>query len=140
MATDRVEVSLGETPDGRRIEVSREIGAPGSAAWDLLTDTGWWPDWGPSVTDVDCEDERIRPGTTGRVRLPLGLWVPFEVTAVDERNYRWTWRVAGVASTGHRVEPAGHKRCRVVFELPLIAGGYVPVCDRALARLARRLE
>jgi hypothetical protein len=169
----RTDVSLGRTPDGRRIEVSGVVDAAPAAAWDLLVDTDRWPDWGPSVTAVDCPDRRIREGSTGRVRLPGGLRVPFEVTTLDERRRRWTWAVARIPATGHRVDPvAGRRsrepepgreaepgrepdpasdpaasdddrgpgggasdRCRVVFEVPVLAGGYVPVCRRALGRI-----
>lgn len=132
-------VSLGRSPAGRRIEVAAELPATPSAAWDALTDTVRWPAWGPSVTDVDCDRRRIRTGTTGRVRLPGGVWVPFTVTDV-EPGRRWDWRVARVPATGHRVEPvADDRRCRVVFEVPPLAAGYVPVCRRALGDLARLL-
>jgi hypothetical protein len=119
------------------------------------------------VTAVDCPDRRIREGSTGRVRLPGGVRVPFEVTTLDERRRRWTWSVARIPATGHRVDPvAGRRsrepdprrepdpasdpgasdddrgpgggasdRCRVVFEVPVLAGGYVPVCRRALGRI-----
>jgi hypothetical protein len=52
-----------------------------------------------------------------------------------EAEKRWTWRVARVPATGHRVDPLGD-RCRVSFEVPLVAAGYVPVCRRALDNVA----
>ena len=122
------------TPDGWRLAVTCEVGADRETAWDLLTDTERWPEWGPSVRAVDCEQRYIEAGTTGRVRVPGGLWVPFEVT--DCRDYRWTWRVARIPATGHVVEKTGRDTCRVGFELPLYAVGYVPVCRRALGRIA----
>jgi len=109
------------TSSGRRLVVSRHVAADRDAVWRLLTDTERWPDWGPSVTDADADERYIRTGTTGRVRLPVGLWIPFEVTTCDD--YRWTWRVARIPATGHRVERAGGG-CRVGFELPLYAAGY----------------
>jgi len=107
-------------------------------------ETDRWPEWGPSVTAVECEGGHIVEGATGRVRLPGGLWVPFEMDSLsrptDETPGRWTWRVRDVPATGHRVEPLGDERCRVVFELPLLAAGYAPVCHRALDRIERLLE
>jgi hypothetical protein len=133
-------VSLGATPDGRRLLVGRDTAADREAAWDLLTDTDRWPEWGPSVRAVESDHRRIRPGTTGRVRLPGGVWLPFEVTACGD--YRWTWRVARVPATGHRVDPPVGDRagCRVVFELHPLAAGYVPVCLRALDHVVALLE
>ena len=125
---------IGDTPDGRRIEVSREVGVPADRAWSLLIDTDRWPEWGPPVRAVECVDSEIRAGSTGRVETVLGVRVPFEVVACEP--YRWTWRVARIPATGHRVDSIGGNRCRVVFEVPLPAVGYVPICRRALARIA----
>lgn len=134
-------LALERTPDGRRFVVAQACAAGRDAAWDLLTDTDRWPDWGPSVRAVDCDRRRIRTGTTGRVRVPGGLWIPFEVTACGA--YRWTWRVAGIPATGHRVDPpergSADERCRVAFEIPVLAAGYAPVCLRALDRIEELL-
>lgn len=130
---------VANTPDGRRVEVSAVVDAPARAAWDLLIDTRRWPEWGPSVRAVECTDRRIRAGSTGRVRIPGGIRLPFEIDGFDATTMRWTWRVARIPATGHRVVPLnGH--CRVAFELPLVAAGYAPVCRRALGRIADLLE
>jgi hypothetical protein len=128
------------TPDGQRLAVTREVAVDRGTVWEVLTDTERWPEWGPSVRAVDCERRYIEAGTTGRVRIPGGLWVPFEVT--DCRDYRWSWRVARIPATGHFVENVVGKNdaCRVGFELPLYAVGYAPVCRRALTRIAALAE
>jgi hypothetical protein len=93
------------------------------------------------VRAVDCERRYIDPGTTGRVRVPGGVWLPFAVETC--RGYRWTWRVARIPATGHFVEPveaATSSTCRVGFELPLYAVGYAPVCRRALGHIADLTE
>jgi hypothetical protein len=128
---------LASTPDGRRIELSRVVDAPAETVWTLFTDTDDWPDWGPTVGAVrldDTDSTRITAGTTGSVRV-AGVWVPFSVTTCDD--YRWTWSVARIPATGHRVEPLGRGRCRAVFELSPLAVGYAPVCRVALRRLDR---
>jgi hypothetical protein len=136
------DVATERTPDGRQVIVARGVDAPREAAWDLLTDTERWPDWGPSVRAVECDQRFIQPGTTGRVRLPGGVWLPFEIATCAK--YRWTWRVARVPATGHRVDPPAEGtdegRCRIVFEIPPLAAGYVPVCMRALGRIVSLLE
>lgn len=122
--------------DGRRrLLVERTVEASVDTVWDLLIDTERWPEWGPSVRAVEAADRRIRRGTTGRVRTPVGVWVPFEITRFEE--YRWGWTVARIPATGHRVDPLGADSCRVAFELPVIAAGYAPVCERALGRIDR---
>jgi hypothetical protein len=113
--------------------VGREIPAPADAVWDVLVDTAQWPEWGPSVSAVQCDDRRIVAGSTGRVQVLGGPWVPFEVTACTDR--RWTWDVARIPATGHRVEPVDAMRSRAVFEIPLLAGGYAVVCRRALRNI-----
>jgi len=121
-----------QTPSGRRLVVSKRVAADRETAWTVLTDTEQWPDWGPSVTDVETPERYIETGSEGRVRLPGGIWLPFEITACAD--CRWTWDVARIPATGHRVETA-RDGCRVGFELPLYAAPYAPVCVRALDRI-----
>lgn len=125
-------MSIERTPDGRRLVVSRSIGASREAVWDVFRDTELWSVWGPSVRAVDCTDRYVESGTTGRVRTPVG-WVPFEVTTCD--SFRWAWDVAGVPATGHRVESDGDGACRAGFEVPPLAAPYAVVCRRALRRI-----
>ena len=124
--------ALERTPDGRRLVVRRAVDAPADTVWAVLTDTQRWPDWGLSITAVESPDRYIRTGSRGRVRALGAVWLPFEITACE--NHRWTWRVAGVPATGHFVGP--HPAGSVVgFELPPVAVGYVPVCQRACTRI-----
>lgn len=122
---------------GRVLEVDRRVDALADTAWDVLIDTRQWPEWGPSIRRVECSDRRIRADSTGRLWTVGGLELSFEVTTCEDR--RWGWRVAGVSATGHRVEPLD-RGCRVVFELPVLAAGYVPVCLVALSRIAELVE
>ena len=117
---------------------SRRLDAPASRVWRLITDTRTWPVWGPSVQAVDCKDRFIRAGSSGRIRTPVGVWVPFVVGTFEPESY-WDWRVAGVAATGHRVEPVGQNRCRLSFTVPTWAFGYGLVCRLALMRIDRLL-
>jgi hypothetical protein len=136
----RTDTRVERTPDGRRLVVAGTVAAPADDAWEVLVETRLWPEWGPSVTAVRGPD-RIGPGVTGEVRIAgAGVWVPFEVTAFDADARRWTWAVARVPATGHRVDAVGPRRCRVAFEIPLLAAGYAVVCGRALANIARLAE
>ncbi|MFB6210865.1 MAG: SRPBCC family protein [Halobacteriales archaeon] len=132
--TDRTDVEITRTGSGRpHFDVRRRIESPRETVWALLTDTGSWPDWGPSVRAVEPTNTVIEPNTTGRIRTVGGLWLPFRIT--DCADYRWTWRVARIPATGHRVEALESDTCRVVFEVPLVAAGYIPVCKRALSKI-----
>ncbi len=121
------------------LETGVEILVPASAAWKLLTDTSRWPEWGPSVSRVESAEQYIGPGSTGRVQTIIGIWLPFRVTEFVA-GQRWGWEVAGIPATGHRVEPLGPHRCRVVFEVPLPATPYLAVCRLAAQRIKRILE
>ena len=55
----------------------------------------------------------------------------------------WSWTVAGIPATGHRVIPVTETSSRVAFTIPRWAPFYVPVCRaalRAIGRLATRVE
>ena len=118
------------------MQVSRIIDSPAEQVWWILTDTHCWPVWGPSVRAVDCTDRYIRTGSKGRVLMAIGLWADFQITAFEEGRY-WSWRVYGIAATGHRVQSLGPNRCRVIFEVPLFAAPYVLICKLALQRIAK---
>lgn len=116
-------------------EVSETCDAAWPHAWAALAGYQHWPTWGPSITAVEPASGEVAVGDRGRVRTPIGGWLPFEVTAV-EPGRRWDWRVAGLSVTGHRVDPVGASRSRLVIEVPWWASPYVVVCRVALRRLA----
>lgn len=111
------------------------MGVDPSIAWDVFVDTSRWTEWGPSVTAVDAPDRRLRAESRGRVRTPVGIWVPFTVTRFDDGR-SWAWTVAGIPATTHLVEPVAGG-CRVTFEVPALAAPYALVCRAALRRIER---
>lgn len=123
--------------------VSRRVAAPADAVWTLLTDTRQWPAWGPSITGAEPADAapagavtaELGPGSRGRVRTVLGVALPYAVTGFEAGRY-WSWSVAGVAATGHRVTPQTGG-CLVTFTVPWWAPAYLPVCALALRRIER---
>lgn len=132
-------VRTARTPDGLRIEVARDVAVSPSVATDYLRDSRRWPAWSPTITGVESDDRFVREGTRGRIEV-ADRWLPFRVTGFNGR--RWTWSVARLPATGHRVEAyaTDAERCRVVFEVPPLAAPYVPTCERALDRFARLVE
>lgn len=116
--------------------VTRIVDAPTAHVWRVLVDTTTWTRWGPSFAEVDHVGRFLGPGSTGRIRTPLGVWLQFHVTEFEEGR-RWSWTVAGIAATSHRVESLDAHRCRVGFEVPLFAAPYVLVCGIALQRIDR---
>jgi hypothetical protein len=118
------------------LRISRLIHADAPMLWELLIDTHAWPSWGPSVQAVDCPTRFVCAQSVGRVRTAAGFWVPFRIVEWDEGAY-WSWRVAGVPATGHRVQPISATRSEVIFSVPNWAPFYVPVCSAALRRIER---
>ena len=122
------------------MEVSRRISAPPERIWQILTDTALWPIWGPSLREVSCAERHITQGSTGSVKTLFGVWVPFEVTHLEQGRC-WEWKVMGVPATWHRVEPVWDEdRLDVVgttltFGLPALALPYALVCRRALKKI-----
>ena len=118
-----------------RAEVNRSFHSSCKTIWELLTDTDTWPRWGPSVRAVECENRFIRKGTHGKVKTAAGIWLPFVITGYEE-GYFWSWDVAGIPATGHRVEPLEEGRCLLTFEVPLLTAPYAYICKIALDRIA----
>jgi hypothetical protein len=118
--------------------VSRCVAATPDAAWELLTSTGTWSQWGPSVTAVEPAEAVLAEALVGRVRTPFGLWLPFRITHLDE-GHSWSWSVLGIPATTHQVDavPGG---CRVTFGVPGPAVPYLLCCRLALHRMAAHLE
>jgi hypothetical protein len=117
------------------VTVTREFAADPAAVWELLVETEHWPQWGPSVRDVELHGGRLTAGAEGRVRTAVGLWLPFRVSAFVEGR-SWSWWVAGVPATTHQVEPVPGG-CRVAFGVPLVVAPYAAVCHEALRRIER---
>lgn len=120
------------------IEVSQAIEAPRSKVWGLLTYTDRWEEWSPFVSGVDSSRKRINRGTTGRIKTPVGVRVPFEVTEYESDEY-WKWDVARIPATGHRLARASGKTV-VAIEVPLYAAGSAPLCRRGLDNLCELAE
>ncbi len=115
----------------------RSVAAPATAVWELLVDLDAWPRWGPTVTAARLDDggrTLTVPGARGAIRTPVGLWVPFVVTELTPRAH-WSWSVAGVPATTHRVDPDG-AGCVVELGAPGWAPAYLPVLEVATRRLA----
>lgn len=123
---------------GASVSVGRFVHAPPEEAWALLSDPGTWSTWGPTVSAVEPAGEPLRLGLRGRVRTPVGLWLPYEVTAFDPPR-SWAWSVLSVPATNHVIAPAPGG-CRVSFAVPTPAFAYLAVCRVALERIAALLE
>lgn len=120
-------------------EIRKSINATQEAVWTLITDTSRWTQWGPSVSEVNSTDRYIRKGTRGKVKLPIGIWIPFLITDYEDKRY-WSWSVWGIRATGHRIEPLDEKKCVITFEVPTLAAPYLLVCWIAIRRIESILQ
>jgi uncharacterized protein YndB with AHSA1/START domain len=113
---------------------SRRIEVPAETVWNILTAPDLWPVWGPTVSCAElAADGPLRLGSRGTVTTPLGVALPFQITAFRPGRM-WAWKVAGVPGTRHGVESTA-TGCRVWMSSPVWAPVYVPVLAIALRRI-----
>ena len=91
------------------------------------------------VVAVESDADEVAVGATGRVKTIAGPWLPFVITEV-ERGHSWTWKVAGIPATGHRVSARGEARTLVEFTAPIAVAPYALVLNVGLRRLKRLAE
>lgn len=118
----------------KKLWTFREIDAPATDLWRLLTDPEEWPDWGLSVRSATLVGENLDRGAKGKLTTVGGIELDFEITDYEE-GALWAWKVAGIPATHHTVESLGPNRCRVGFGVPWAAAPYLAVCEVALRRL-----
>jgi hypothetical protein len=123
----------GQTTTGALIMADTEI------VWNIITDTHLWPQWGPSVSVVECADRFINAKSRGRLQTPLGVWLPFTITAFEDMHF-WSWRIGPLEATGHRVRQEGLNRSILIFSMPWWSTPYILVCNRALRRINKIAE
>jgi hypothetical protein len=118
------------------MHVAKMVDAPTDTVWKILIDTSLWPEWGPSISQVDFPERWIQKGVKGRVKTAIGIWVPFEITAFEAPVY-WCWKVGGIPATGHRLKPQDPSHCKLIFEIPYGFFPYALICRRAAENIAR---
>jgi hypothetical protein len=123
-----VKISKSHISVGKMFLVSPRI------LWDLITDTTQWPRWGPTVKAVRNSERYICKGSNGHVLTAIGIWLPFVITDY-ERECFWSWKVASIRATGHRLQPMDTGGCCLWFEVPNIAAPYLIICQVALNRI-----
>ncbi len=123
----------------RHVASSLEVAASATAVWPLLAEFRHWPRWGSTVRAVRADADAVAPGVTGRVQTILRFWLPFRITAV-EPGRSWHWRVAGLAATGHHVQPIDGGRCRVTLTVAWPLAPYAVALRLALRNVQRLAE
>jgi hypothetical protein len=112
------------------------------AVWERYATPSEWPSWAPQILRVECAQDRLAPGLTGRVHGLLGVSADFDVLTVDEERRTWSWRVRSgpVTLTLHHavlpVPPGSRTNLKVEGPAPVVLL-YAPVAQVALRRLVR---
>ncbi|NIZ93053.1 SRPBCC family protein [Kineococcus rubinsiae] len=122
----------------RRLAVRGPRGA--GPVWADYAEPARWSRWSPQVRGVTATGPELRAGLAGTVRGPLGLRVPFDVTAADcdARTWAWEVRCAGVGlRLEHGVRGVGDGCLTwLVLDGPAaVVLAYSPVARLALRRL-----
>ena len=119
-----------------RFSVRRTISEPKQEVWELLTNTKYWPIWGPSIQSVNPSHTRISLGTKGSVKTILGFNVNFVITKFEDHDV-WNWDTSGLSITGHTIRPINPQCTEVIFDLPVLLAPYALFCWIALRKINR---
>src|ERR1700712_4938913 len=111
--------------------------APVEVAWLRYLRPSLWPTWSPPIRSVEIGADQLEPGLHRVVHGPLGLRIPFLVTAVDHAGRTWTWRPRFGPVTlalRHEVheELTGSSTVLRISGLAPVVLGYAPVAQLAL--------
>jgi len=91
-------------------KTTRHIDAPTRPVAEVLFDVARWPEWTPTIDDVERLDEGpFRVGSRARVRQPKLPKAEWEVTeVVDGRSFTWEATGPGMRTIArHEVVPDG---------------------------------
>ena len=138
--TERGGLSAGPSYFG----VTIEIPAPPDRVWAVMADIERWPEWTPTVTQIQRLDRGpLAVGSRARIRqpkLPAATWQVSELQ--PGCSFSWVMRSPGVCVTGeHRVEPAGRgTRVTLSIRFSGMLGGLVARLTRGLNQRYLALE
>ena len=112
------------------------------AAWERYAVPSAWPSWSPQIRYVECAQDRLATGLTGRVHGWFGVTADFQVLSVDEVRRTWSWRARSGPVTltlHHAVLPVAEgSQTTLETEGPALAVLlYAPLAQFALRRLVR---
>jgi uncharacterized membrane protein len=122
------------------IQQTIEIAAPPKRVWDVMIDVERWPEWTSSVSRVELlGGTAFTVGSRVRIRQPRLAAAVWTVTTIEpERYFEWRSVVPGLTSIGgHRVEPLGSERSRVVLSVEW-RGVLAPLINLIYGGLSRR--
>ncbi len=138
MASIRRALSAAGQWGRRSWSTHRVIPAAPEVVWELLTCPARWPEWGPTVRSATGPPV-IAAGARGSVTPIVGPPLRYRITEF-EPGRSWSWTVAGVRATDHRIKPRRRADGRLMAELTLTAPWWAPIYLPVLWLAARRIE
>jgi hypothetical protein len=133
----------------RKFSITADIAAPAERVWDVMSDTGRWHEWTPSVTSI----KRLDSGAFAvgsrvviwQPKFPPALW---KITAIEPgRSFTWVSVAPGIEVVAHhwveRVERGS--RATLSIDYQGVFGGILgrmtrDITERYLALEARGLK
>ena len=70
--------------------------------------------------------------------MVAGISLPFQITDYEEFSH-WSWKVASIKATGHRLIAHSEGVCILWFDTPIFAAPYILACHLALERIEKLL-
>ena len=90
----------------------------GEWVWAVITDVERWPEWTPSVTNIQrLDDGPLALGSRAWVRQPKLRPAVWTVTAMDDRSFAWTTRGRGVSVIARHSVDAVEDSSRVTLSV-----------------------
>jgi uncharacterized membrane protein len=121
-----------------RHEVTTTIDAPADLVWRTVKDVEKWPEWTPTMTEIQLRGDSLRAGSVASVRQPKQPARTWTVTALNEgRSFTWASAGRGLRMSADHVvtEENGSTTVRLTFDL---AGPMAPLASLLAGKLIRQ--
>jgi uncharacterized protein YndB with AHSA1/START domain len=122
-----------------RHEVTVNITAPAELVWQTISDVEKWPEWTPTMEQIDRLDEgEFRVGSSARVRqpnLPERTWTVTEL--VPGRSFAWAHDSRGLRLSADHVIVGEHDGSVEVLLTISMSGFAAPLATLLAGRKVR---
>ena len=116
-----------------RFSISIDINTSADRVFEVMSDTGRWHEWTPSVTSIKLLNTgAFKVGTRAMIRqpkFPPALW---KITAIDAHSFTWENRAPGLRVIAHHAAEPTPDGARATLSLR-----YEGFLARLLARMTR---
>ncbi|MFI7677824.1 SRPBCC family protein [Actinophytocola sp. NPDC049390] len=120
-----------------RHEVTTTVDAPADLVWRTVKDVEKWPEWTPTMIEVDLDGDDLRSGSRATVRQPkqpVRTWTVTELT--EGRSFTWTSTGRGLRMSADHVVTEENGRTSVLLTFS-VAGPLAPLANLLAGKLVR---